>query len=61
MSAAGEGRLAFSPAEAADALGVSLTLVKDLLRSGDLRSRKVGRRRIISRQALDQFLDAEQS
>jgi len=52
----GEPRLAFSPDEVAAALGVSRELVNDLLRTGQLRSVKAGRRRLISRQHLDEFL-----
>jgi excisionase family DNA binding protein len=49
-------RLAFSPDEAAEMLGLSRELVNDLLRTGELQSTKAGRRRIISQHALDAFL-----
>jgi excisionase family DNA binding protein len=51
-----EPRLAFGPAEAAEALGVSEELVFDLLRRGELGSVKAGRRRLISRAHIDAFL-----
>jgi excisionase family DNA binding protein len=52
----GDLRLAFSPDEVAAALGISRELVHDLIRTGQLRSVKAGRRRLISRQHLDEFL-----
>ena len=45
----GEPRLAFSPDETAQLLGSGPELVFDLLRTGQLKSVKVGRRRLISR------------
>jgi excisionase family DNA binding protein len=52
----GESRLAFSPDETAQLLGVSPELVFDLLRTGQLKSVKAGRRRLISRANIDAFL-----
>jgi len=52
----GEPRLAFGVQEVADALGVSRELVKDMIRTGELPSVKLGRRRLISRKALERFL-----
>jgi excisionase family DNA binding protein len=49
-------RLAFSVDEVAAALGISRDLVYDLLRTGQLRSVKAGRRRLISRQHIEDFL-----
>lgn len=49
-------RLAFSPDEAAELLGLSRELLNDLIRSGQLPSVKAGRRRIIARHHLAQFL-----
>jgi excisionase family DNA binding protein len=43
-------------AKAAEALGVSRDTVYDELRSGRLASVKIGRRRVITRQHLDDFL-----
>ncbi len=51
-----EPRLAFGVQEVADALGVSRELVKHLIRTGQLPSVKLGRRRLISRKALERFL-----
>jgi len=53
-------RLAYSPDEAADLLGISRELVHDLLRTGQLRSVKAGRRRLIGRDHLTEFLAGEQ-
>jgi len=52
-------RLAYSPAEAADLLGISRELVHDLLRTGQLRSVKAGRRRLIGKHHLEDFLARE--
>jgi excisionase family DNA binding protein len=49
-------RLAYSPDEAAELLGISKELVHDLLRTGQLRSVKAGRRRLIGRHHLEEFL-----
>ena len=53
-------RLAYSPDEAADLLGISRELVHDLLRTGQLGSRKAGRRRLIGKHHLEEFLAGEQ-
>jgi excisionase family DNA binding protein len=52
-------RLAYSPDEAAELLGVSRELVHDLLRTGQLGSVKAGRRRLISKHHLEEFLARE--
>ena len=52
-------RLAYSPDEAAELLGISRELVHDLLRTGQLRSVKAGRRRLIARHHLEAFLSGE--
>ena len=49
-------RLAYSVEEAAAALGVSRDVIYDQLRTGRLKSIKVGRRRIIGRHHIDEFL-----
>jgi excisionase family DNA binding protein len=54
-----EPRLAFSPDEVAAALGISRELVNDLIRTGQLGSVKAGRRRLISRQHVDEFLGGD--
>jgi excisionase family DNA binding protein len=53
-------RLAYSPDEAAELLGISRELVHDLLRTGQLGSVKAGRRRLISKHHLEEFLTREQ-
>jgi excisionase family DNA binding protein len=49
-------RLAYSPEEAAEALGISRHLVYDLLRTGQLRSCKAGNRRLIGLRQIEAFL-----
>ena len=53
------GRLAYSPDEAAELLGISRELIHDLLRTGQLGSVKAGRRRLISTRHLEEFLASE--
>ena len=50
------GRLAYSVDEAARLTGLSRDLLYDEMRRGNLASVKVGRRRLITRQHLNQFL-----
>ena len=50
------GRLAYSVDEAARLTGLSRVLLYDEMRRGNLASVKVGRRRLITRQHLQQFL-----
>lgn len=52
-------RLAYSPDEAANLLGISRELVHDLLRTGQLGSVKAGRRRLIGKHHLEAFLANE--
>ena len=52
-------RLAYSPDEAAELLGISRELVHDLLRTGQLGSVKAGRRRLIAKHHLEAFLTGE--
>ena len=49
-------RLAYSPDEAAELLGISGELVHDLLRTGQLGSVMAGRRRLIAKHHLEAFL-----
>ena len=49
------GRLCLSPAEAAGQLGICKNHVYKYLDSGELRSFKLGQRRLINREALDEF------
>jgi excisionase family DNA binding protein len=53
------GRLAYSPDEAAELLGISKELIHDLLRTGRLGSVKAGRRRLIAKRHLEAFLAGE--
>jgi excisionase family DNA binding protein len=50
-------RLAYSVNEAASLTGLSRDLLYDEMRRGNLAYIKVGRRRLITRQHLEQFLD----
>ena len=50
------GRLAYSVGEAARLTGLSRDLLYDEMRRGNLPYTKVGRRRLITRQHLNQFL-----
>ena len=49
-------RLAYSVNEAARLTGLSRDLLYDQMRRGNLRYVKIGRRRLITRQHLEQFL-----
>jgi excisionase family DNA binding protein len=49
-------RLAFSPNEAAEALGISRAKLYEELASGRLRSLRAGKRRLIPIGALDEWL-----
>ena len=53
-------RLAYSPDETAELLGISRELVHDLLRTGQLGSVKAGRRRLIGKHHLEAFLASGQ-
>ena len=52
-------RLAFRPNELPAVLGISRGRAFQLLRSGELASVRKGRTRLISRQAINKFLEAE--
>jgi excisionase family DNA binding protein len=54
------GRLAYSPDEAAELLGISRELIHDLLRTGQLGSVRAGRRRLISKHHIEAFLAGDQ-
>jgi excisionase family DNA binding protein len=51
-------RLAYSVDEAAAVLGIARETIYELIRTGQLRSRKAGSRRIIGRHHLLEFLDS---
>ena len=53
-------RFAYSPAEAAEALSLSRTQLYRLVARGELRARRCGSRILISRSALEDYLDGEQ-
>ena len=55
------GRLLYSVEEAADLLGIGRTFMFRLLATGEIESVKIGRRRMISRDALDGYVDRLQS
>jgi excisionase family DNA binding protein len=50
-------RVTFGVDEAAEMLGIGTTLAKELIRTGELRSIKIGRRRMIARADLDEFVE----
>jgi excisionase family DNA binding protein len=54
----GVGRVLLRPQEAAEALGVSRTTVFELIRSGALRSVKIGAARRVSATALAEYVAA---
>jgi excisionase family DNA binding protein len=55
----GPERLAYSVDEAAAVLGVARETIYELIRTGQLRSRKAGSRRIIGKHHLLEFLDGD--
>jgi excisionase family DNA binding protein len=48
--------LAYSVDDGAERLGVGATTFEDLIASGQIKTFKVGRRRLVSRQALEKFI-----
>jgi len=52
------GRLAYSVDEVARLTGLSRDLLYDQMRRGNLHCVKIGRRRLITHEDLEQFLDA---
>jgi excisionase family DNA binding protein len=52
-------RLAFSPAEAAQSVGLSVGTIRKLIRTGKLKSIRYDRKILISRVNLDSFLNQE--
>jgi len=57
---AGE-RLAYSPSEVAAALGCTRQHIQNLIRRGELRSVKLGRRRVIPRHVLTDLLGIDEA
>ncbi|WEK59408.1 MAG: helix-turn-helix domain-containing protein [Candidatus Brevundimonas phytovorans] len=56
MSAANDNKLAYSPAEAAEALGVGRSTIFDLMKNGQLRRVKIGAKTVIPRSSLEALL-----
>ena len=52
-------RLAFSPEDAARVLGLGRTTIYRMVRAGDLPARRCGTRVLISRRALEEYLDGQ--
>ena len=50
-------RVAYSPTEAAEALGISRSAAYNLIGSGRLRAVRLGRRTLVPRDALGELLD----
>lgn len=53
-------RLAYSPAESARLIGASRSTLYPLITSGEIPSFKIGRRRLVTRQSLVEFLQRSQ-
>jgi excisionase family DNA binding protein len=53
---ASDHRMAYGIAELADLLGVSIGLVRKLIRTGKLQSRRIGRRVLVPAAAANQLL-----
>lgn len=51
------GRLAYSPTELANALGVTRVHIQNLIRRGELRSVKLGKNRLIPAAVVAELLD----
>jgi excisionase family DNA binding protein len=51
-------QLAFSPAQAAEVLSISRGLIYELLASGEITGRKIGKRTVITRSELVRYLDS---
>ena len=54
-------QLALSVQQAAEMVSISETKMRELLLSGEIASKKVGKRRIVPRWALEQWLDETES
>jgi len=54
-------RLAYSPTDAAAELSISRTQLYRLVAAGEVRARRCGARILISRRALEDYLEAEQT
>jgi excisionase family DNA binding protein len=56
----GVEKLAYNADEAAQAIGLSVRYIRELLAKGKLRSVKVGKRRLISKESLLRFVNGEE-
>lgn len=56
-----DGRLAYSPAELAAALGCSRVHIQNMIARGELRSIKLGRKRLIPVSVVADLLDAAEA
>jgi len=54
-------RFGYSPTETAVAIGVSLSTVNRKLATGELKSIKIGRRRVVPRDELEKLLGVERA
>jgi excisionase family DNA binding protein len=52
-------RIGFSIDETAESLGISVPVVRSLIKSGSIRSIRIGRRVIVSAQSLREFVDGK--
>jgi len=57
----GENRRAFRPDEVAEMIGIGRTKVYELLRSGEIRSVKVGGCRLVTAEAIHELLASHES
>ncbi|MDW8356790.1 helix-turn-helix domain-containing protein [Thermus sp.] len=56
----GINKLALTPEELAEALGISLSTTYNLIRVGRIRHTRVGRRILVPLSAVEEFLNAEE-
>ena len=56
-----DDKLVYSVDEAAQRLSIGRTLAYELIRSGELRSLKIGHRRLIARDDLEAFVQSRRS
>ncbi|MBK9656911.1 MAG: helix-turn-helix domain-containing protein [Rhodanobacteraceae bacterium] len=54
-------RLAIPLTEGARLIGVGLSYCYELMQAGKLKTFKIGRRRMVTRQALQSYIDAQQA
>lgn len=55
------GRLTYGVEEAAEILGIGATLAKELIRTGELHSFKIGRRHLVAWADLETFVDGRRA